>query len=296
VEFVLRVTLKIDDDHHQAVARSRLTVTHGDTPIRLFCGDGGAAESLSCGDTRPIVPGCTVELAGDAGRFVVRRDFDPSPPLVGASSGGGGVNYLFYSNALRCRPLRMFVEEFHAVHSRDYGFLEDSHSFIQWLFPLYVDSGMNYRAEKLEHDEARLMRRDPSIARRVVASYSMMLDFYGFVLADETTGRVAPSPNADHREQRFCNLNYSFHNNLRITRIITSLGHLGFRRWRAPLVEALRREIGTVDRPGPLFSCSRSCEDYWLPLLAPTTKSYAEKTQEIERDDSEESVFFSLRH
>jgi hypothetical protein len=93
---------------------------------------------------------------------------------------------------------------------------------------------------------------------------------------------------------RFRNLNTHTHNNLRISRILVSLGELGFGRWKRPLLEAFGREI--MDQ-GLLPACRESFHRYWTPLVMNTAGShswYARKTKET-AEDEEESVFFQAR-
>lgn len=53
----------------------------------------------------------------------------------------------------------------------------------------------------------------------------MMLQFYGMQLADKQTGKLQRHPKV--WEERYLNLIENTHNNLRITRILQSLSHLG---------------------------------------------------------------------
>jgi hypothetical protein len=53
----------------------------------------------------------------------------------------------------------------------DHGTLERHHHYIQWLFPVYENSGVNRHASALRRAEAREMRRDLGVARRIVRSY-----------------------------------------------------------------------------------------------------------------------------
>ncbi len=67
-------------------------------------------------------------------------------------------------------------------------------------------------------------------AKRVIKSYRLMLNFYGMILLDERTGEIARDP--EHYRGRYSNLLMNSHNFLRISRIITSLGQLGFKRYK----------------------------------------------------------------
>merc|ERR1712137_1490066 len=87
-----------------------------------------------------------------------------------------------------------------------------------------------------------------------------MLDFYGMKLANKKTGEVK---RAKHWEQRYLNLNICSHNNLRISRILASLGHLGFRRWKVAWINFLEQEIFENKK---LPSCGQSFKKFWVKL------------------------------
>ncbi|MGH0173803.1 UNVERIFIED_CONTAM: hypothetical protein FKN15_010477 [Acipenser sinensis] len=74
--------------------------------------------------------------------------------------------------------------------------------------------------------------------RRFLVAYTVMLDFFGLKLLDKN-GNVARAANW---QDRFQHLNESQHNYLRITRILKSLGELGFESFKAPLVKLLLEE------------------------------------------------------
>lgn len=77
---------------------------------------------------------------------------------------------------------------------------------------------MNGQAQPLTKNEAEIFRNTPDIKGRIIKSYKLMLDFYGLVLIDEQKGQVARNP--ETYRQRYAHLNSSFHNYLRITRIM----------------------------------------------------------------------------
>ncbi|KAL4837932.1 hypothetical protein H8958_015811 [Nasalis larvatus] len=66
----------------------------------------------------------------------------------------------------------------------------------------------------------------------------MMLEFFGIKLTDKT-GNVARAVNW---QERFQHLNESQHNYLRITRILKSLGELGYESFKSPLVKFILHE------------------------------------------------------
>ncbi|KAF9568797.1 hypothetical protein CPC08DRAFT_355306 [Agrocybe pediades] len=142
------------------------------------------------------------------------------------------ANFEFYSNNLRCRPDNRKIEEIHENWLGDYGKLESKHGYIQWLFPIR-EYGMNYESQPLQRHEIQAMKADPTIIERVIASYKLMLDFYGMRLVSAETGlvdRVLPPRNYAVRYQ---NLVRSSHNNLRISRILKCLSEMGLERLNA---------------------------------------------------------------
>jgi hypothetical protein len=80
-------------------------------------------------------------------------------------------NYLFYSNRLESHPSGDLIEKIHETWIGDYDLLEKHHGYIQWLFPIFEGKGMNTKSKRLKKDEAALMRKDLSIAKRVIMSY-----------------------------------------------------------------------------------------------------------------------------
>ncbi|KAJ3970703.1 opioid growth factor receptor conserved region-domain-containing protein [Lentinula raphanica] len=136
------------------------------------------------------------------------------------------ANLEFYSNRLRCRPDKLLVDQIHEQWFGDYDKLEYKHGFIQWLFPIR-EFGMNYESQPLQPHEIEDLKSDPDAIRRVIASYELMLDFYGMRLVSLETGEVERSLPPRNYKSRYQNLIRSSHNNLRISRILKCLSELG---------------------------------------------------------------------
>lgn len=204
------------------------------------------------------------------------------------STGRDGRNAKFYANELRCMPDNMLITEIHEQFT--YAYLENSHGFIQWIFPVYESCGMNHLAKPLTKEEAACIRADDDMARRVIQSYKMMLAFYGLELKDETTGEVQRS--AEYEERFRAHNHVHNHNWLRISRIIVSLGELGFGRYKRPLVDHLAAEV----RDGGLSNAKDSLEKFWQPLAYEEhTVRYKSKTREHGPEDRGESAFFKAQ-
>uniref|UniRef100_A0A3B3ZKT8 Opioid growth factor receptor (OGFr) conserved domain-containing protein n=1 Tax=Periophthalmus magnuspinnatus TaxID=409849 RepID=A0A3B3ZKT8_9GOBI len=165
-------------------------------------------------------------------------------------------NLQFYLNKSPSAPDDVYIDSFLKDWKNDYKRLERVHSYIQWLFPLR-EPGVNYMASELTRKEIEAFKKSEDAKKRLVESYELMLGFYGIRLVDKDTGEVK---RAENWKERFGNLE-NMHNNLRITRILKSLGELGFEHYQAPLVHFFLEE--TLVRK-TLSSVKRSVLDYFL--------------------------------
>ncbi|XP_040844206.1 opioid growth factor receptor [Ochotona curzoniae] len=147
-------------------------------------------------------------------------------------------NLSFYKNEICFLPNGCLIEELLEQRQSHYTWLEDNHSYIQWLFPLR-EPGVNWHAKPLTLREVEAFKSCPEVKERLVRAYELMLDFYGIQLQDRATGAVC---RAQHYQKRFQNLNWRSHNNLRITRILKSLGELGLEHYQGPLVRFFLEE------------------------------------------------------
>ncbi|XP_061909862.1 opioid growth factor receptor-like protein 1 [Entelurus aequoreus] len=166
-------------------------------------------------------------------------------------------NLQFYLNKFPSSPDDVYIESFLKEWKNDYKKLERVHSYIQWLFPLR-EPGVNYMASELTKKEIEAFKSNEDAKKRLVESYELMLGFYGVRLVNKETGEVT---RADNWKERFGNLERNMHNNLRITRILKSLGELGFEHYQAPLVRFFLEE--TLVKKN-LTSVKRSVLDYFL--------------------------------
>jgi hypothetical protein len=122
------------------------------------------------------------------------------------------------------------------IWSWDDGRLEESHDYIQVLFPLPVASRFNSRAPLLDDATLARFRTDDVIHANLLKSFQMMLHFYGFRL-DEQTGEVVEADNFAERAPEW--LFPEDHNHLRITRILKCLTLCGLKDQAAAFLKAL---------------------------------------------------------
>ncbi|TKS77818.1 Opioid growth factor receptor [Collichthys lucidus] len=126
---------------------------------------------------------------------------------------------------------------------------------------LWHHTSRNMRAAKDMQNYRRgypAFKKNEDAKKRLVESYELMLGFYGIRLVNKETGEVK---RAENWKERFGNLERNMHNNLRITRILKSLGELGFEHYQAPLVRFFLEET-LVKKT--LSSVKRSVLDYFL--------------------------------
>lgn len=213
--------------------------------------DSGASEAVSpaegvrCaaepGDMSPQLTGSPEFLPKMKRSFYAARDLYKYrhcyPNYKESRQSNEYRNLRFYLNKIPLIPDGIYVEEILTEWRGDYDKLEHNHNYIQWLFPLR-EQGLNFYAQELTQDEIKEFQSTREAKRRFLAAYCLMLDFYGVKLLDKS-GNVARAPNW---QQRFQHLNVSQHNYLRITRILKSLGELGYEAFKAPLVHLLLEE------------------------------------------------------
>ncbi|XP_054834956.1 opioid growth factor receptor-like protein 1 isoform X2 [Eublepharis macularius] len=151
-------------------------------------------------------------------------------------------NLRFYKNKIPFKPDGVYIEEVLNKWKGDYEKLEHNHTYIQWLFPLR-EQGLNFYAKELTTYEIEEFKKTKEAIRRFLLAYKMMLEFFGIKLIDKT-GNVT---RASNWQERFQHLNESQHNYLRITRILKSLGELGYESFKPPLVKFILHEALVED-------------------------------------------------
>ncbi|KAL4224936.1 hypothetical protein ACF0H5_015632 [Mactra antiquata] len=169
-------------------------------------------------------------------------------------------NYLFYMNKIPSKPDGDYIDKIHANWWGDYRRLEIHHGYIQWLFPIR-ESGLNMHAQELQLHEIEKLKKNKTARKRVLTSYKMMLDFYGMELLNEKDGIIG---RADNWRDRFQHLNRSYHNYLRITRILKCLGEFDYEYLKMNFVKFVLEE-GLVKQN--LNNLIDSCVKFWIGVL-----------------------------
>jgi hypothetical protein len=118
-------------------------------------------------------------------------------------------------------PLKYTIEEMWQWDDRQ---LEKMHNYIQWWFPLDEPSGNSLGAPILTMDEIEQFHTDKEIRVRLLKSFSIMMNYYGFAF-DDKTGKIGKAKDFEKHSGWLFPDN---HNYLRITRILKSMTLLGF--------------------------------------------------------------------
>lgn len=112
------------------------------------------------------------------------------------------------------------------VLGRDFDWLERTHDYIQWLFPLEAPSAFNPAAPLLTAEDRHDFVADADLSSNLRRAFFRMLDFYGFTVT-ETRPRLRLARNAVFTDRRRTWLTPGNHNLLRISRMLASLRLLG---------------------------------------------------------------------
>lgn len=182
------------------------------------------------------------------------------PGLEQQESSTAIANLEFYTGKIASAPDGDFIDNIHTSWKGEYDRLEVHHGYIQWLFPIR-EPGMNPESQPLTKNEITQLNQDPAAQERILKSYDLILDFWGFKLVDHKTGEVTRGENW---QACFDNLNSSGHNYLRITRVLKCLGEFNLEHLKKPWLQIMMKE---TFKEHTLANCRNSFRDYWIPML-----------------------------
>uniref|UniRef100_A0A8C5MZJ9 Uncharacterized protein n=1 Tax=Leptobrachium leishanense TaxID=445787 RepID=A0A8C5MZJ9_9ANUR len=189
-------------------------------------------------------------------------------------------NYEFYMNLRQFEPHGEFIEIILHKWQNDYELLELNHDYIQWLFPTRTQ-GRNFYSTPLNPQETRLMVNTSEVQQRLRRAYKMMLKFFGVkIVGEEEDKETTEVERAENFASRFENLTMNPHNNLRITRILHSLGELGAEEYQVPLVRFFLKEILIKNR---LPRMKKSAMNFFIPAVR-------------DSQDRQDLLFFAWRY
>jgi hypothetical protein len=120
------------------------------------------------------------------------------------------------------------------ILGKDDEWLEYTHDYVQWLFPLRERSGSNPSAPLLDDEFAATFRHDQKLRTNMDAALRRMLSFYGLRRRGD---RIEKASNWERRKHDW--FTDPTHNDLRITRILRCLSTLGQQRDAEQLLTCL---------------------------------------------------------
>lgn len=182
-----------------------------------------------------------------------------APPVCGGSGSGKKHYYISPDESAIIRFLLgepVVVNEkpmdINTIWKYNYTQLEERHDYIQWLFPLADASDYNPNAPVLTLRDLEIITEHPAIRERLLRSLELMLDFYGFSLDWKTKTVSQTDPKAWPP---------TYHNYLRITRILKSLTICGLNEYAVAFYNALL-SIPDIKNDVPQTSL-----DYWKDAI-----------------------------
>ena len=127
----------------------------------------------------------------------------------------------------------------------DNQWLEETHNYIQWMFPLDKRSFHHpFVAPALKEYELEMAKQDEIIQHNMIMSFQRMLEFYGLRL-NEVENKIEKNNSFEERSKVW--LVVKNHNHLRLTRIIKSLRLLGLETYAEMLLDFLIELVSEVD-------------------------------------------------
>ena len=144
------------------------------------------------------------------------------------------------------------------ILTEDDAWLEYTHDYIQWLFPLPQRSAFNPSAPVIDDEVMAAFEADELLRTQLHASLVRILAFFGLIQRD---GVVTKGPNWEERRSNW--LLHPTHNNLRITRILTSLGTLGL----GPDAEQLLACLVDLRESEPDCGVGTLAYEYWIDAV-----------------------------
>ena len=147
-------------------------------------------------------------------------------------------------------------------------FMETDHGFIQWLFPLKT-KGVNPQAPVINKQDHKVLRKVDDFKSKMMEHFLLFTEFMGLEY-DQNTG-ILKKVNAKQWESWIEQL----HNNLRISRILTSMKDFGLESVAKNFLDFLKTESSkrkdeVIDRQTfrQFADITRSsCENYWAKCL-----------------------------
>lgn len=133
------------------------------------------------------------------------------------------------------------------IWQQNHEWLEKTHDYIQWLFPLTERSRFNPNAPILTDDDIQEFRNREDLRNNLVTSLKLMLGFYGLSCQESKDGTIEINLDKSFLERKKIWVHWGNHNHLRITRILKSLHSLGLEIYAQAFFKCLQ-EISNLEK------------------------------------------------
>jgi len=157
--------------------------------------------------------------------------------------------------------------------------LESTHDYIQWLFPLAEKSGANPTAPLIDVNLVSLFQFNTTGQQNYLLGLDRMLSFYGLERHEKT---ITKGENWNYRKEFW--FVTPTHNDLRITRMLKSMSILGFGEYAHGLLDEL---LQLSNEPDCGFSSNAigfwksAAQAKWIPKESPiNVPEYSESSKE----------------
>lgn len=163
----------------------------------------------------------------------------------------------FYTNQLK-NPEGLYLKDIWGFNDWE---IENTHHFIQWLFPLEMKSNHSETAPIVGEDDLSEMLSDPKVRENLLHSLNMMENFWGFEVPHKSCQFIRPRGFQSFLTKDW--LTAYNHNYIRIARVIHSLSIFGFDQEAKELVSYLEKSVF----PNYKHLIGQETMDYWKSAL-----------------------------
>jgi hypothetical protein len=127
----------------------------------------------------------------------------------------------------------------HEIWQQNHEWLEKTHDYIQWLFPLTEGSRFNPNAPILTDEDIQTFQNSEDLRNNLVTSLKLMLGFYGLSCQESEDGTIVIKIDKSFAERKKVWVHWGNHNHLRITRILKCLCLLGLKEYAQAFLKCL---------------------------------------------------------
>ena len=125
------------------------------------------------------------------------------------------------------------------IWQQDYEWLEKTHDYIQWLFPLPEKSRFNPNAPILNEEDIYRFKINQEVKQNLICSLKIMLSFYGLKIQQPDLMISINENSFINRKKQW--LHWGNHNHMRITRILKCLSLLGLEEYAKAFFDCLQK-------------------------------------------------------